>query len=302
MDRLESMSTFVAVVDAGSLSAAARRMRMPLSTVSRKVAELEEHLKTRLLNRSTRRLTLTDAGRDYHAACKLVLEEIGEAERAAAGEYRAPRGDLVIAAPLVLGRTHVLPVVTEFLRSYPEIDVRLVLSDRLANLLEERIDLAIRIGELQDSGLVASRIGTVQRVVCGSPGYLARRGTPKRPEDLRGHDCVTFEGLSGPSAWIFKSGKVELTVAVRSRLAVNTAEAAVDAAIAGVGLTRVVSYQMLSAERAGALVRVLRAFEKPAAPVHLVHTGQRLPPLKLRAFLDHAMPQLRARLAPEASD
>ena len=210
MDRLESMSILVTAVEAGSLSAAARRLGMPLATVSRKVSELEAHLKTRLLNRSSRRLTLTDAGRSYVAACKRILEDVGEAERAASGEYSAPKGDLIITAPIVFGRLHVLPVVTEFLKAYPDIDIRIVLADRVVNLLEEHVDLAVRIGELPDSSLVATRVGAIRRVVCGSPAYFAARGTPKHPSELGTHDCVTFEGLMSPDAWTFTIGKSDV--------------------------------------------------------------------------------------------
>ncbi|HEY5955346.1 MAG TPA: LysR family transcriptional regulator, partial [Polyangiaceae bacterium] len=284
-------------VDAGSLSAGARRLGMPLATVSRKVSELEQHLKTRLLNRSGRQLTLTDAGQSYVASCKRILEQLGEADRAAMGEYSSPRGELTITAPLVFGRTHALPVVTEFLEAYPEIDVRLVLSDRVANLFDEHFDVAIRVGDLPDSSLVATCIGGIHRVVCASPGYLSAHGTPLKPRDLERHYCVTFEGLTSPQIWIFRSAKGDLSVAVHSRLAVNTAEAAIDAAAAGLGITRVLSYQVAAAERTGNLVRLLCSFESPATPVNLVYDGQPLRPLKLRAFIDFAVPRLKARLS-----
>jgi DNA-binding transcriptional LysR family regulator len=316
MDRLESMSVLVAAVEAGSLSAAARRLGAPLATVSRKVSELAAHLKTRLLNRSSRKLTLTDAGRSYIAACKRILEDVGEAERAAAGEYSAPKGDLTVTAPIVFGRLHVLPVAMAFLAAYPDIDIRIVLADRLVDLLEDHVDLAVRIGALPDSSLVATRIGAIRRVVCGSPAYLAARGTPRNPSDLGQHDCVTFEGLSSPHAWDFttarskasrskasksKAPRFETSVPIHSRLVVNTAEAAIDAAIAGVGITRVLSYQIASALQAGALAVVLEEFEPEPSPVSLVHAGQGLLPLKLRAFLDFAAPRLKARLLQSAA-
>jgi DNA-binding transcriptional LysR family regulator len=297
MDRFESMSTLLAAVEGGSLSAASRKLGMPLATVSRKVSELEAHLRTRLINRTSRRLTLTDAGRSYVAACKRILEDIGEAERAAAGEYMAPRGDLTVAAPIVFGRLHVLPVAIEFLKAYPDIDIRVALADRVVNLWEDDIDLAIRIGELPDSSLVATRVGAIRRVVCGSPAYFAHRGTPKSPGELSTHDCITFDGLMSPDAWKFAVGKSIMSVAIHSRLIVNTAEAAIDAAIAGIGITRVLSYQVASALRAGTLALALREFEPTPWPVSLVYTGQGLLPLKLRAFLDFAAPRLKARLA-----
>ena len=297
MDRLQSMSILLAVVDAGSLSAAGRRLGMPLATVSRKVSELEAHLGTRLLNRSSRRLALTEAGRSYAATCRGILEDVEAAERAAAGEYSASRGELTMTAPIVFGRLHVLPLVVTFLEAYPEIDVRIMLSDRVVNLLEEHVDLAVRIGELPDSSLVASRVGSIRRVVCGSPAYFAGRGMPKVPGELAGHDCITFEGLMSAESWSFGSGRSLASVAIHSRLVVNTAEAAVDAAVAGAGVTRVLSYQIAPQLRSGALAVALQEFEPAPWPVSLVHAGQGRLPLKLRAFLDYAVPRLRASLS-----
>ena len=297
MDRLDSMSILVTAADEGSLSAAARRLGIPLTNVSRKVSELEAYLKTRLVNRSSRRLTLTDAGRSYVTDCKRILELVGEAERAATGEYSTPKGDLTITAPIVFGRLHVLPVVTEFLKAYPEIDVRLVFADRIVNLFEEQADLAVRIGDLPDSSLIATRIGAIRHVVCGSPGYSAARGMPKTPDELGSHDCITFEGLISPSVWTFTFGKATKSVPVHSRLIVNTAEAAIDAAAAGVGITRVLSYQVAQEIRANQLVLALKDFEPAPWPVSLVYTGQRLLPSKVRVFLDYAVPRLKAILS-----
>lgn len=296
MDRFGSMSVLVAVVEAGSLSGASRRLGMPLATVSRKVSELEAHLQTRLLHRSTRRVSLTEAGRAYFESCKRILENLGEAEAAARGEFQAPRGELVITAPIVFGRLHLLPVVAAFLKTHPEIDVRLVLADQLLNLLEHHVDLALRIGALPDSSLVALPLGTIRRVVCASPRYFATHGHPRLPADLARHDCVTFEGLMSPSIWHFAKGKIDVPIRIRSRLVVNTAEAAIDAAIAGVGVTRVLSYQIADALRRGELAIGLEAFEPEPMPVSLVHAGGRLLPIKLRAFLDFAAPRLRAKL------
>jgi DNA-binding transcriptional LysR family regulator len=301
MDRLEAMSIVLAVVEAGSLSAAARRRGSPLATISRKVSDLETHLGTRLLNRSSRRITLTDAGRSYVAACKRILEEVEEAERSASGEYSAPKGDLTITAPIVFGRLHVLPIVIEFLTAYREIDVRIMLADGIANLLEDQIDLAIRIGELPDSSLVATRVGLIRRVVCGSPAYFAARGMPRSPDELASHDCIAFEGLTSPRTWTFRKGKSDLSVTIHSRLIVNTAEAAIDAAVAGVGVTRVLSYQIADAVRAGTLAVALQEFEPTPWPVSLIYAGQGLLPLKLRAFLDFAAPRLKARLLQDAA-
>jgi DNA-binding transcriptional LysR family regulator len=298
MDRLDAMSVFAAIIDAGSLSAAGRRLGVPLATVSRKLSDLEAHLKTRLITRSTRQLVLTDAGRDYLAASRHILEQVEEAERAASGAYANAKGGLVIAAPIVFGRLHAVPVVAAFLELYPEVDARLLLGDRNVNLLEEQVDLALRIGELPDSSLVATQVGAIRRVVCASPSYLARFGTPATPSELGVHRCVTFEGLMSPTAWVFESPKGEQRVPVRSRLAVTTADAAIAAAIAGLGLTRVLSYQVAAALGAGQLVRVLVDHEPRAVPVNLVYSGQGRLPMKTRAFVDFAAPALRDRLAP----
>jgi len=298
VDRLEAMALLVTAVEEGSLSAAARRLRVPLATVSRKVSDLESRLRTKLLVRSTRRIALTDAGRAYVQACKRILEEVAEAERAAAGEYRAPRGDLLITAPIVFGRLHVLPIVAEFLMAHDEIDVRLALADSVINLMEERFDVAVRIGDLPDSSLVALPVGSVKLVVCGSPAYFAARGAPKTPDELRRHDCITFEAVASAETWKFASGRADYVIPVHSRLVVNTAEAAIDAALAGVGLTRALSYQVADRLRAGALALALHEFEPPAWPVSLVYAGGRLLPLKVRAFLDFAAPRLKVALRP----
>jgi DNA-binding transcriptional LysR family regulator len=294
MDRLEAMTVFLTVVDAGSLSDAGRRLAMPLATVSRRLAELEEHLGARLLNRSTRRLALTDAGRGYEQACRRILDEVSDAEAAAAGEYDVPRGELAVTAPVVFGRLHVLPVVGEFLRAHAEVDVRLALSDRVAQLIDEHVDVAVRIGTLPDSRLNALALGTLRTVVCASPGYLKAHGTPRTPADLAAHRCITFDSPF-PQAWRF--GGAPEFVPARPRLSVNTAEAAVDAAVAGVGVTRVLSYQADAALRGRQLRRLLRAFEPEPVPVQLVWDGRQRVASKLRTFLDFAAPRLRQRLA-----
>ena len=301
MNRLESMSVLLAVVDAGSLSAAGRKLGMPLATVSRKVSELEAALGTRLLVRSTRQLALTESGHGYVAACRRILEDVGEAERNAAGEYRAPRGELVITAPVVFGRLHVLPILVEFLRAYPEVNARLALGDRIVNLIDEHVDLALRIGTLPDSGMVATGVGSLRRVACASPGYLAKAGTPSHPRELGAHSCVSFDALSAGSTWRFEDKGRESPVAINPRLTVTTAEAATDAAIANLGVTCVLSYQAEAALRTKKLVLVLEAFEPAPIPVSLVYSSQGRLPLKLRALLDFATPRLRKRLQETAA-
>lgn len=297
MDRFEAMSILVAAVETGSLTAASRKLNIPLPTVSRKLAELEAHLGTRLLARTTRHLALTDAGSAYFQSCKRILDEVGDAERTAAGEQSAPRGDLVVTAPVVFGRLHVLPVVNDFLSLYPEINVRLVLSDRNIDLLENQVDLAVRISRLPDSSMVATKVGEVRHVVCGSPAFFGKYGLPASPNDLAGKPGVSFDAL-GPMTWAFtRSGKGrKQTVEVRTRLSVNTAEAALDAAVAGVGVTRVLSYQAAGPVREGLLQVVLADFEPPALPVYLLHQMQGTLPFKMRSFIDFAAPRLRRRL------
>ncbi len=301
MDRLDAMAILLRVVQAGSLSEAARQLGMPLATVSRRLSELEAHLQVRVLNRSSRRLSLTDAGQLYIEACKRILDQVEDAERSAAGVYQEPKGRLTVTAPVVFGRVHMIPIVAAFLDEYPDIDIKLVLADRALDMLDANIDIAVRIGELADSSLVATRIGAVRRVVCGSPAYLARHGRPATPQDLRSHVCITFDNLASPEAWRFAGAKADITVPIRSRLTVTTAEAARDAVVAGLGLSFLLSYQIGESRRAGEIDVVLEEYERPAWPVSVLHLGQELPPKRLRAFLDFMTPRLRARLAEEAT-
>jgi DNA-binding transcriptional LysR family regulator len=296
MDRLEAMSIVLAVAEAGSLSAAARRLNTPPATASRKITELEEHLGAKLFDRSARKLTLTDSGLSYVASLKRILADLSEADRAAAGEYTKPTGELIVTAP-VLGRLHLIPILAEFLRAYPDIDIRLVLVDRILSLPEDHVDVALRVGTLPDSRLVAQRLGTVRRVVCASPAYLDARGTPKTPDDLAAHDCIIYDGFLGPDVWKFVRDGAEVAITVQPRLIVSTLEAAYDAARAGIGLTRAFSYHVAAAVEAGILTTVLDEFQPPTQPVSIVYTAGRFMPIKLRAFLDFAAPRLRARLA-----
>lgn len=298
MDRLDAMSVFAAIVDGGSLSAAGRRLNVPLATVSRKLADLEAHLKTRLITRSTRKLVLTDTGRDYLAACRQILEQVDEAERTASGAYAMVKGQVVVAAPIVFGRLHGVPVATAFLEAHPEVDIQLRLSDRNVDLIEEHVDVALRIGALPDSNLVATQVGTIRRVVCASPDYLKRFGTPQVPGDLGAHRCITFDGLEAANAWVFAGADGQKQPArVHSRLTVSTADAAIEAAVLGLGLTRVLSYQVAGALQDGRLVRVLVEQESPAVPASLIYPGQGRLPMKTRAFIDFAAAKLRERLS-----
>ncbi|MBV8576891.1 MAG: LysR family transcriptional regulator [Acetobacteraceae bacterium] len=293
MDRLESMSTFLAVVETGSLSAAARQLKTPLATVSRKVSDLESHLQTKLFNRSSRKLVLTDAGSSYFAACKRILADVTEAERAASGEYSAPTGELILTAPVGLGRAYLIPILADFLKAYPDIKASLLLADRVQSLFQEHIDLGLRIGPLPDSSLIAVRVGTTRRVVCASPAYLATHGTPRTPDDLVGHDCITYAGFMSPDVWTFIKHETTVAVPVHARLVVGSVEAACDAACAGIGITSAFAYHFQTALQRGALTALLDEFQPPALPVNLVYAANRFLPLKVRAFLDFAAPRLK---------
>jgi DNA-binding transcriptional LysR family regulator len=297
MDRIDAMRVLLKVIETGSLSAAARSLHTPLPTVSRKISELERLLGARLITRTNRRILITDAGQQYVSAARDILDRIDEAERRVAGEYLSPKGDLTVTAPIVFGRLHVLPVITDFLKTFPEIDMRLMLSDRNKSLAEEHIDVAVRIGESPEMSLIAVRVGYVRNVVYGSPEYLTRYPEPANPRDLNAHRCIAFEGVQSSHTWPFQEGKRMLSIPIQPRLSVNTAEAAVDAAAAGLGLTRVMSYQARRLVDKGLLVPVLERFETPVSPVQLLYLPNAILPLKLRVFLDFAAPRLRATLS-----
>jgi DNA-binding transcriptional LysR family regulator len=297
MDRLEAMSVIIAVTETGSFSAASRKLGTPVASVSRKVAELEARLKAELFQRSSRRMTLTDAGRSYIDACKRIIEQVDDAEREVSGEYRAPKGDLAVTAPWGLGHTHLLPIAVEFLAAYPDIALRLALTDRVVDTVTENIDVAIRIGILPDSAMIATRIGSIRLVVCASPAYLAAHGRPTAPDDLGDHDCITIGEGPSPPAWRFSQGDRSIVAPMRTRLTVNTSEAAVLAAMQGAGLARVMSYKMGAAKRAGTLEVVLDDFEPQPLPAHIVYAQRKLVPLKLRVFLNWTIPRLKARLS-----
>jgi DNA-binding transcriptional LysR family regulator len=296
VDRLEAMTLLLAAVEHGSLSKASRELRVPLATVSRKVAELESHLKATLLIRSTKGLELTPTGRSYIAAVKAILEQLNEVERAAAGEYTEPRGDLAVTAPIMFGRLHVLPVVTRFLSRFPEIAVTLMLTDRVTQFPDDQIDVAVRVGALPESSLIATRLGEIRRVMCASLDYLVSNGIPTRPDDLMRHSVISFQNVATPTTWTFESEGAEERVTFRSRLSVDTIDAAIDAGLAGAGLIRAMSYQVVEYVRAGRMKIVLESFERPPLPVHLVYAQQNRLPLKLRAFIDSVVPRLRDRL------
>jgi DNA-binding transcriptional LysR family regulator len=295
MDRFESMSAFVAVVQAGGFSAASRQLGTPLASLSRRVSELEDQLGAQLLDRSTKRVELTERGRQYLEACRSILEDVSEAERAVSDESLIARGELVVAAPIVFGRLHVVPVVAAFLKAHGEVEVEVRQSDRFANLVGEGVDLAVRIGELSDSSDMATRVGVSPWIFCASPRYLAERGTPRRPSDLAQHDCITYSSSPLVGDWEFKIAGANAAVQVEGRLAITNAEAALDAAAAGAGVARAMLYQAAQAVAEGRLVPVLADYAPNPYPVSLVYRAG-IVPAKLRAFLDFAAPRLKSRL------
>lgn len=296
MDRLAAINVFVAIAEAGSLSAAGRRLGLPLATVSRNLSALEDHVRARLITRTTRRLVLTEPGLQYLESCRRILAELETAELRLAGDQAEPQGELAFTAPVVFGRLHVLPVVVAFLAAHPRVSARMLLVDRIVDLVEEGLDLSVRVGPLADSSLIATRVGATRYVACASPGYLAKHGTPSNPRDLTDHDCISFNTLFLPERWRFYGQKRQV-VTVQPRLSVNTAEAAIDAAVAGVGITRVLSYQAASRLADGSLRLILEDFEPEAAPVSLLHREDRLPQAKVRSFVAFAAPLLRKALS-----
>ena len=289
MDRLEAMSAFVAVVDQNGFAPAARRLGLSPSAVTRLVAALEHQLGITLLRRTTRSMTLTDAGARYLERARRILSEVQEAENSAQAERHLPSGRLVVTAPNTFGRIHVGPLMAAYLKRHTEVSGELMLSDRVANLVEEGIDLAVRIGHLDDSSLIARRAGATRRVLVGSPAYLARRGAPRTPQELRQHDTITFGGLGDTVAWRFIVDGTEQRVMIASRYTTNNADTAVWYAAEGGGLAMVLAYQAADAIRDKRLQIVLAEFERPALPIQLVYPASRLLSAKVRTFVDLAL-------------
>lgn len=302
MDRLRLMEVFVAVNEAGSLAAAAARLRMSPPAVTRAVSTLEERLGARLLNRTTRSLGLTEAGARYLESARRLLAEFEAAERMAVGEAAMPTGHLTVAASVSFGRMHVAPVLAEFLRVEPRVTASLLVADRMVNLVEEGIDVAVRIAALPDSSLVARRVGETRRILVASPAYLARRGEPQRPEDLRRHDIIAFTGLMPGREWrhLGEDGRAD-TATLAPRLEVNDAAAALEAAERGEGITLALCYMAAPRLAEGRLCLVLERFTPPAVPIQLVYPQARLLAAKIRAFIDFATPRLKQRLGAGAA-
>lgn len=289
VDRLDAMRAFVAVCETQGFAAAARRLHVSPSLITRQVAALEQRLGVRLLQRTTRSVRVTDAGQRFMERARRILAEVDEAERSALDENAAPRGPLVVGAPLLFGRMHVTPVVSQLLASHPGVRVDLRLSDRFANLVEDGVDVAVRIGELSDSALVARRLGQTRRVLVASPGYLAAHGTPDEPCALRGHQAISFRGLAASDRWTFVlPGGRAVAVDVEPRLVTNSGDAAIAHAVAHGGITSAFSYQVEAGLRSGALVEVLAGFAPPPVPIRAVFPTARLLSGAVRAFIGFA--------------
>ena len=286
MDRIDAMHAFVAVADLQGFAPAARKLRLSPSGVTRLIAALEDRLGARLLQRTTRSVTLTDAGRRYLERARRILADVEEAESAAEGERTRPSGRLVVSAPIGFGRLHVSPLMSAYLTRYPEVAGELRLEDRMVSLVEDGVDLAVRIGQLADSSLVARHVGEMRRIVVASPGYLKKRGEPKTPADTATHDTIQFGATAGMADWRFIEGGSEIRVAIAPRLSTNGADAAVQYAEQGGGLTRVLAYQAADALKHGRVKLVLAKFELPALPIQIVYPTSRLLSAKVRTFID----------------
>lgn len=293
MDRVHELEVFVGVAEAGSFTRAAARLRISPPAATRAIASLEERLGARLLNRTTRSLSLTESGLRFLESAKRLLAELEAAERAAAGERAAPSGHLAVTAPVTFGRSVLAPVASAFLRAHPDVTASLTLVDRVVNLVEEGFDVAVRIGRLPDSTLVARRVGEVQHVLVASPGYLRERGAPASPAELEGHAVIAFTGLMPNREWRFVDGGAAGRVALRPRLELNDAIAAIAAAEAGDGITLALSYMVADRIADRRLVPVLQRCAPPPVPVQLVYPQARLVASKVRAFADFAAPRLR---------
>lgn len=294
MDRFHLLSVFVAVAEETSFAAAARRLQQSPPAVTRAVSALEEMLGVRLLTRTTRIVRVTEAGARYLEDARRILNDLEEADQAAAGNNATPRGLLAVTAPVLFGKLYVMPLLVEYQTTYAHTTVSALLVDRVVNLMEEGLDVGVRIGPLPDSTLRAIRVGQVRRVICATPAYLEQHGVPQVPDDLREHCLIAATGLSPTPEWRFQQNGAKRTVKVAPRLLVNTNDGALEAARAGFGLTRLLSYQVAPQLASGELTRVLGAFEEAALPVQVIHREGRHGSVKVRSFVDLAVQRLRA--------
>ena len=286
MDRIDAMQAFVAVADLQGFAPAARKLGLSPSGVTRLVAALEDRLGARLLQRTTRQVTLTDVGARYLERARRILADVEEAEGSVEGERTRPGGRLVVSAPIGFGRLHVSPVMSAYLKRYPEVSADLRLSDRMINLVEDGVDLAVRIGHLPDSTLVARHVGEMRRIVVASKDYLTARGEPKRPAEIASHETIQFGAMTAGPDWRFVENGREMRISPTPRFSSNSADAAIHYAEQGGGLTRVMFYQAASSLKAGRLKIVLAEFEQPAMPIHIVYPTSRLLSAKVRTFID----------------
>jgi DNA-binding transcriptional LysR family regulator len=292
MDRLQCMRVLVRVAETGSFAEAARQLHMSPPAVTRAVASLEDATGARLFVRSTRSVKLTPSGGRYVDDCRRILADIEEAEASAGGSHATASGMLTVTAPVLFGQFHIIPVMTEFLAMHPAVTGRVLLFDRIVSLVEEGIDVAIRIGHLQDSDQTAIKVGSVRRVVCGAPSYFERYGVPEKPSDLSRHVTTVSTGSSAPLDWHFAPDHTAVTL--HPRLYCNTVDASIAAAITGWGLSRALSYQVVRQVAAGQLRIVLEEYEEEPLPIHVVHTEGRHVSAKTRSFVDFAIQRLRA--------
>lgn len=297
MDKLRAMDTFVRIVEGGSLTAAAEALDTSLPSVVRQLAALESALDVRLLNRTTRRLAITDEGREYYEHAKRLLADVEEAEAALSARRVEPRGRLRITASVLFGRLHAAPAVNAFVAKHPAVRVELVLLDRAVDLIEEGLDVGVRIGALPDSSLVAVPVGATRRVVCASPSYLKRHGRPESPGELAGHRCVGFTGLAPDHAWVFRESERTRHVKVEPVIASNQIDVALEACREGLGLGQFLCYQVKAGIESKRLVRVLGGYEPSPVPVQVIHPGARRMSANVRALVDWLAPRLRKSLA-----
>lgn len=286
MDLLGPMRTFVRVVESGSFTAVATEQNTTQPTISRQVAALEEHLGARLLTRTTRALTLTDDGRAFYEHALRALEAVGEAENAVGRRQAKPTGTLRLAVPVVLGRRHIVPRLARFLARYPEVTIDLAMSDGFVDLVEQGIDLAIRVGEITDQSLVARKIGMVRRLTVASPAYLKSNGVPRAPNDLKQHDCIVYTRLATGNQWHFESKDGPMSVAVSGRFRVDNSEAVREGLLAGLGIAVIPAFAFSDEIARGAVKVLLKAYEPRLLPLNAVYPSRRYVPLRVRAMID----------------
>jgi DNA-binding transcriptional LysR family regulator len=294
MDRFQSLQVFVKVAERGGFAAAARALAISPPAVTRAVAALEDRIGTRLLIRTTRSLRLTESGERFLEDSRRILMDLEEAEESAIGAHAAPRGELRVTAPVLFGRNFVGPILGDFLDCFPLVSAQTLFVDRIVNLMDEGLDVAIRIGDLPDSSLSAVRVGSVRRVAFAAPGYLSRHGTPRHPKDLVHHRLILALATGGSSEWRFQEQGTPLTVKLNARLRMNTNDAVIDLVARGWGLSRLLSYQIAPYLAAARLETVLVDYEPPPLPIHVVHQEGRRTSAKLRAFVDFMVERLRA--------